>query len=129
VERNARFVFTGDNSGPIFVEFAHFFTGFPKVTERYADAVSQLTTEQKLAHMFPIESIGKECQGILACFGIGVQRCQKLLDESRQSNMERFRPWAAEYGFPRGCKSSVSCLDASRIRTAGYLLSRQSAMG
>jgi asparagine synthetase B (glutamine-hydrolysing) len=99
--RNAPFVFTGDNAGPIFLEFDHFFRGFPQATEPYGNAVKLLSTEQKLTRMFPNETIGKECQEILACFGLTVQQCQAWLDETGQSNRERFHEWAAEYEFPK----------------------------
>jgi asparagine synthetase B (glutamine-hydrolysing) len=97
----APFVFTGDNAGPIFLEFDHFFRGFPQATEQYAAAVKELSTEQKLARMFPNESIGRECQEILACFGMTVQQCQAWLDETGQSNRARFHEWAAQYDFPK----------------------------
>lgn len=100
VGKSATSVFTGDNAGPVFLEFDHYFASFPKTTEGYAEALRKLTPDEKLAWLTPTQSVHGECRALLKCFDLPMSECQEWIDEMRRDGARMFKPWTERYGFP-----------------------------
>jgi asparagine synthetase B (glutamine-hydrolysing) len=98
--KGVRCLFTGDNAGPIFLEFDHFFAGFPKTTAGYMEALRKLTPAEKLARIAPRESVHPGCRALLDCFGLSASECQQWIDDTRQNDVRMFQPWTERYPFP-----------------------------
>ncbi len=128
LERNIRHLFTGDNAGPIFLEFDYFFEGLPTDTERYLECISRMSSEDKVSraagHKAALTPFGKS---ILAALGGSSEQFCRWADADLASARRVACEWNSRLSLP-ALQSVLSQLSAG-VAQQNQWLPAQIALG
>jgi asparagine synthetase B (glutamine-hydrolysing) len=91
--------FTGDNSGPLFLEFDHFFRGLPSDSAGFQAAASRMSLAEYQARKGRFGTLTNDGRALLACFGLPPEGCEAWLEQRDADQASSDRLFEA-LGYP-----------------------------